>query len=185
MSKPTIGVMGSAGDTLRAADPGRLTQMADELGRAIAGQGCILITGEPTGLPELVSRAVHAYGGLRVGISAAHSFEEHRERYGLPRQGSDVVIYTGFGLKGRNVVNIRSSDIVVIFGGSMGTLNEFTIAYDEGKIIGVLEGSGGVADHVRGLVDSLAKPTNAALFFERDAGQLIRVCLAELARRTG
>jgi predicted Rossmann-fold nucleotide-binding protein len=68
-----------------------------------------------------------------VGISPAHSLEEHQERYGLPRQGSDVVIYTGFGYKGRNVVNIRSSDIVVILRGSIGTLNEFTIAYDEGK----------------------------------------------------
>ena len=122
--------------------------MADQLGRAIADRGCLLITGVTTGLP-------------------------------------DVVIYTGFGLKERNVVNIRSSDIMVIFGGSMGTPNEFTIAYDEGKIIGVLEDSGGVVDHVRGLVDSLAKGTTAALFFERDADQLTRVCLAELARRAG
>ena len=185
MRKPTIGVMGSAGDTLGEADLGPLTGMADQLGRAIVGRDCILITGETTGLPELVSQAVRKYGGLTVGISAAHSFEEHRERYGLPRQRSDVVIYTGFGLKGRNVVNIRSSDIVVVFGGSVGTLNEFTIAYDEGKIIGVLEGSGGVADHARSLVNLLAKPTKAALFYERDADQLIDVCLAELVRRAG
>ena len=87
----------------------------------------------------------------------------------FPRQGSDVVIYTGFGYKGRNVVNIRSSDIVVILRGSIGTLNEFTIAYDEGKIIGILEGTGGVADQVREIVHALAKKTPAALFFERDA----------------
>jgi SLOG cluster4 family len=82
-------------------------------------------------------------------------------------------------------MNIRSSDIVIIFGGSIGRLNEFTIAYDEGKIIGVLEGTGGVADLVGGMVRALAKPTQAALCYDRDAVQLLGMCLAELARRSG
>ena len=69
-----------------------------------------------------------------------------------PKHGADVIVYTGFGYKGRNVINIRSSDIVLFFGGATGTLNEFTIAYDEGKIIGVLEGSGGVAEHIREII---------------------------------
>ncbi len=59
-----------------------------------------------------------------------------------------MIIFTGFGYKGRNVINVRCADIVLILGGATGTLNEFTIAYDEGKIIGVLEGSGGIADHI-------------------------------------
>jgi len=182
--KPTIGVMGSAEEALTEVDRAHLSGVAENLGRAIVDQDCLLITGETTGLPELVTQAVHKHGGFTVGISPAHSFEEHQERYGLPQQ-SDVVIYTGFGFKGRNVINIRSSDIVVIFRGSIGTLNEFTIAYDEGKIIGTLEGTGGVADHVRQLVRVLAKKTPAALFFERDAVQLLRLCLAEHARRRG
>jgi uncharacterized protein (TIGR00725 family) len=183
--KPIIGVMGSAQETLPEADRVHLTAVAESLGRAIVDEACILISGETTGLPELVAQAVRRHGGFTVGISPAHSFEEHQERYGLPRQGSDVVIYTGFGYKGRNVINIRSSDIVVILRGSIGTLNEFTIAYDEGKIIGILEGTGGVADQVRAIVDALGKKTPAALFFERDAVVLLGLCLAELARRQG
>lgn len=185
MRKPTIGVMGSAQEMPAQADRGHLAMVAENLGQAIVDQGCILLTGETTGLPELVAQAVRQHGGFTVGISAAHSLAEHQERYGLPQQGSDVVIYTGFGFKGRNVINIRSSDIVVIFGGSIGTLNEFTIAYDEGKIIGILEGTGGVADQVRGIVHALAKPTQAVLFFDRDAVPLLNMCLAELARRRG
>src|SRR4030095_1479245 len=147
--KPTIGVMGSAQETLAEVDQAHLAMVAESLGRAIVDQDCILLTGETSGLPELVAQAVRRHGGFTVGISAAHSLAEHQERYDLPRQGSDVIIYTGFGFKGRNVINIRSSDIVVIFGGSIGTLNEFTIAYDEGKIIGVLEGTGGGGGQVR------------------------------------
>jgi uncharacterized protein (TIGR00725 family) len=183
--KPTIGVMGSAQETLAEVDRAHLAVVAESLGRAIVDQDCILITGETTGLPELVAQAVRKHGGFTVGISPAHSSEEQQERYGLPQQGSDVVIYTGFGYKGRNVINIRSSDIVVILRGSIGTLNEFTIAYDEGKIIGILEGTGGVADHVRELVHALAKKTPAALFFERDVVRLLTLCLAELAKRRG
>jgi uncharacterized protein (TIGR00725 family) len=181
--KPTVGVMGSAQEVLAEADQAYLAGVAESLGRAIVDQDCILITGEATGLPDLVTQVVRKHRGFTVGISPAHSFEEHRERYGCPQQGSDLVIYTGFGYKGRNVINIRSSDIVVIFRGSMGTLNEFTIAYDEGKIIGILEGTGGVADQVGEIVHTLAKKTQAALFFERDAAQLLTRCLAELARR--
>jgi uncharacterized protein (TIGR00725 family) len=185
MRKPTVGVMGSAQETPAGVDRVHLAVVAERLGRAIVDQDCILLTGETTGLPELVAQAVRQHGGFIVGVSAAHSFAEQQERYGLPQTGSDVVIYTGFGFKGRNVINIRSSDIVIIFGGSIGTLNEFTIAYDEGKIIGVLEGTGGVADQVGGIVRALAKPTQAALFYDRDAVQLLGMCLAELARRSG
>ena len=42
---------------------------------------------------------------------------------------------------GRELINIRSSDIVVVVGGRSGTLGEFAIAYEEGKLIGVLTGT--------------------------------------------
>ena len=35
---------------------------------------------------------------------------------------------------GREVVNIRSSDVVIIIGGRSCTLGEFSIAYDEGQV---------------------------------------------------
>ncbi len=139
----------SANDGLSLAESERLQQLAESLGAAIAQAGCFLVTGATTGLPALVATAFRKQGGFALGISPAENRAEHVQRYGLPEDGADVIVYTGFGYKGRNVINIRSSDIVIIFGGATGTLNEFTIAYDEGKIIGVLEGSGGVADHIR------------------------------------
>jgi len=105
------------------------------------------------------------------------------QRYGLPDDGADVIIYTGFGYKGRNVVNIRSSDIVIIFGGATGTLNEFTIAYDEGKVIGVLEGSGGVADQIKKIVEVCQKSTPGQLFFDSDPRTLIQTCVSAIAAR--
>ena len=63
-------------------------------------------------------------GGLVVGISPALSETEHVQRFNAPVDGFDVIVYTGSGLMGREVVNIRSSDIVVIVGGRSGTLGE-------------------------------------------------------------
>lgn len=185
MRKPVIGVMGaSANDGLSDTESERMRQLADGLGRAIAQADCYLVTGATTALPAMVAQAFRRQGGFALGISPAENRAEHVQRYGLPEDGADVIIYTGFGYKGRNVINIRSSDIVIIFGGATGTLNEFTIAYDEGKIIGVLEGSGGVAEHIEKIVEMCRKPTRGKVLLDHDPRTLVRNCLAALIAET-
>jgi predicted Rossmann-fold nucleotide-binding protein len=76
-------------------------------------------------------------------------------------------------LMGREVTNIRSSDMVVILGGRSGTLGEFAIAFDEGKLIGVLQGSGGITDQIPDLVASFQKDSGARLVYSADPLELI------------
>ena len=178
MSAIKVGVMGAANDALPPEERGRLAVMAEELGAAIAARKCICLTGATTGLPDMVARATRRHGGLTVGISPAASAQEHSDRYGLPTNAADVVVFTGFGLKGRNVVTVRSSDVVIIFGGATGTLNEFTIAYDEGKVIGILQGSGGIADHIQEVLGFCQKATLARVIFSSDPAALLDACLA-------
>src|SRR5260370_35878871 len=78
---------------------------------------------------------------------------------------------------GREVHNIHSSDVVVIAGGRSGTLGEFAIAFDEGKLIGVLTGSGGMADEIQGIVPKLGKATGAQLVYESDPVRLVAICI--------
>ncbi len=122
--KLKIGVMGSAS--------GPLTRMhkkiAYALGSAIAESDCVMITGACPGLPLESAKGASAAGGLVVGISPALSEWEHIHKYQSPIEHHNVLIYTGSGLMGREVVNIRSSDIVIIIGGRSGTLGEFSIA---------------------------------------------------------
>ena len=180
--RPKVGVMGSARKEMSdaEADMVRLSSVADRLGQVIAERGCVLVTGATTGFPDIVSRAMRRHGGLTIGISPAFSREEHVSRYSLPDDGVDVIIYTGFGLKGRNVINVRTSDVVIIFGGGMGTLNEFTIAYDEGKVIGVLEGTGGVADRIKEISRLSSKRGGSELVFNSSPEALIDTCLRVL-----
>jgi uncharacterized protein (TIGR00725 family) len=179
--KPVVGVMGaSANDALTQSEKVRLKDLAERLGITLAESGCILVTGATTGLPDLVAQAFRRHGGFALGISPAHDRKEHLERYGLPDSGADVIVYTGFGYKGRNVINVRSADVIIIFGGATGTLNEFTIAYDEGKIIGILEGTGGIADHIRDVIQFCSKATQGVVVFEKDPQKLVDLCLHHL-----
>ena len=165
----TIGVMGSADFD----EPEHVRQMAYELGKVIAQKEYVLITGACPGLPYECARGVSETGGMSIGISPALSLDEHIHKYDSPSDTYDVIIYTGSGLMGREVTNIRSSDMVILVGGQSGTLGEFAIAYDEGKLIGVLEGSGGITSQLPDLIKSLRKQTGAMVIYENNPQELV------------
>ncbi len=175
--KIKIGVMGSA-ETNASISP---HEKAIALGRAIASRDVILLTGASTGLVYETGKAASDAGAFHLGISPAGDEREHIERYQMPLDACTAIVYTGFGLKGRNVVLVRSCDVVLFIAGSIGSLNEFTIAYDEGKVIGCLTGTGGVADRVEELVTTFQKPTKARVVYDIDPANLIERCLSELA----
>lgn len=167
--------MGSA-DEKHKADTLALCR---ELGRSIAQNRCCLLTGACPGLPQAAALgAKKEKHGHTVGISPAVSFKEHVEVYHSPWQEYDVLIYTGLGFMGRELINIRSSDIIVVVGGSSGTLGEFAIAYDEGKLIGVLTGTGGVADMMQTIQKQIQKPTGAEVIYDSNPDRLVGQLLA-------
>ncbi len=144
--KTKIGVMGSAsGPTTK--DPKAL-EKAFGLGQAIARRDCILINGACPGLPDKAAEGARSAGGFVFGVSPAFSEREHLEVYGSPVEHYDIIMYSGMGFMERDVVNIRSSDAIVVVGGGIGTLNEFTVAYEEQKPIGILTTTGGISDHI-------------------------------------
>lgn len=170
----TIGVMGGAGRDI----PEEHLAKAEELGEAIGEQGCVLITGACPGLPFAAARGAKRKGATVVGISPGLSLSEHAYKYESPTAYHDLLIFTGSGLMGREVVNIRSSDMVAIVGGSSGTLGELAIAFDEGKLIGVLTGTGGISDLVSGILAACQKQTGARVVYDDQPRRLI----AELVR---
>jgi uncharacterized protein (TIGR00725 family) len=167
--KLKIGVMGSADGIFLK----RHKEIAYELGRAISLNDCITVTGACPGLPLESARGANEAGGLVIGISPGLSEWEHVYKYHSPLEYHDVIIFTGSGLMGREVVNIRSSDIVVIIGGRSGTLGEFSIAYDEVKLIGVLYGTGGITSEIKNIVRIIKKKTGAKIIYGKDPRILV------------
>ena len=178
--KIKIGVMGSASEVSGETENDGLTEKATALAQAIAARDLQLLTGATTGLVYLVGKAAKEAGVFHLGISPAANYWEHVEKYKLPLDACHLIVYTGFGLKGRNVVLVRTCDIVLFIAGSMGSLNEFTIAHDEGKIIGCVRSTGGVADEVDYLLAKFSKESGAQVFQHTDPAKLVDTCIGAI-----
>jgi uncharacterized protein (TIGR00725 family) len=174
--------MGSAAPDSARLDAGHgLVEKAEQLAIAIAKRDVVLFTGATTGLVYVVGKAAHEAGCFHVGISPATNQQEHVDHYKLPLDACDTIVYTGFGLKGRNVVLVRSCEVVLFVAGAMGSLNEITIAHDEGKIIGCLTGTGGVAAEADYLLQKFGKRATASRVFQSsDPDELLDQCMQSL-----
>ena len=176
--KLRIGVMGSAqGPNIENQEN---IKKAIEIGNYIAKSNCILVNGACPGLPDEAAFGAHKAGGLVLGVSPAFSEKEHIEKYKSPKDYYDIILYTGMGLMERDIINIRSSDAIVLLGGGVGTLNEFTVAYDEGKVVGVLEGSGGVSNHIEEILKICDRKMNEKIVSDTDPKKLIDKVLEAL-----
>lgn len=148
-NKYKIGVSGAA-ETGHCSEDA--LQKAEEIGREIIRQGCILITGATTGISFWSAKGAKEQGGTVIGFSPAASEKSHLNTYRLPLDYHDDIIYTGSDYAGRNLQLVRATDAIIIICGRIGTLNEFTIAFEDQKPIGILEESGGIADMVSDIV---------------------------------
>lgn len=162
-------VSGAAETGLCAPDALEKTKL---LGREIIRHNGVLVTGATTGAPYWAAIGAKEANGFVIGVSPAASELEHVKKYKLPIDYHDVIIYTGFGYSGRNLLLTRSSDAVLITCGRMGTLNEFTIAFEDGKPIGVLTGTGGMADEMEGILKK-ARRGAANVVFDPDPQRLV------------
>jgi uncharacterized protein (TIGR00725 family) len=139
-----------------AAQTGHCTpgieQVSENMGRLIAERGMVLVTGATVGVPYYAAKGAKEAGGIVIGLSPAASEAAHLKTYHLPIDYHDLIIYTGFEYSGRNLLLTRSSDAVITMCGRMGTLNEFTIAYEDKKPLGVLLGTGGITDAIEDII---------------------------------
>lgn len=156
-------------------------EKAKELGKEIIRHNGVVVTGATTGAPYWSAIGAKEENGISIGISPATSERDHINNYKLPTDNFDLIIYTGFNYSGRNLLLTRASDAVIFVCGRMGTLNEFTIAYEDGKPLGILEGTGGTADLIRELIPKLHKP-NDKIVYGKDPKKLVEDIL-ELVKK--
>lgn len=137
---------------------------AKELGKEIIRQGGILVTGATTGFPLWAAMGAKEERGISIGLSPAMNEKEHIEVYRLPLDYMDLIIYTGFGFPGRDILFTRSCDAVFLGCGRIGTIHEFTIAFEDGKPIGILEGPWAMADEIRDIIAKGNRPADKVIF---------------------
>ena len=176
--KIKIGVMGSSqGPDIK--DQANI-EKARSLGKVIAKNNCILVNGACPGLPDEAAKAAKENGGFCLGISPAFSLKAHKEKYLSPAENYDLLLFTGMGLMERDIINIRSSEGIIIVGGGVGTLNEFIVAYDEGKPVGVLTGSGGISTHIPEILSFANRKVTDQIIFESDPEIMVQKLLEQI-----
>ena len=154
-----------------------IEKLSKEVGREIARQKCVLITGATTGVPYFAALGCKKAKGFNVGFSPATSEAAHLKTYKLPLDPFNVMIYTGADYVGRNVIMTKSVDGVIIICGRMGTLHEFATAFEIQKPIGVLERTGGTADKIRVIATGPYRGVKK-IIFEKDPKKLVEKLIA-------
>ncbi|MCX6757121.1 MAG: hypothetical protein NTW35_03180 [Candidatus Nomurabacteria bacterium] len=156
--------------------------LAKEIGREIARQGAQIVTGATSGFPMYAAEGAKEAGGFSFGLSPAGSKKEHIEVYRLPLKALDAVVYTGFGFPGRDLMLVRSSDAVVIGCGRIGTIHEFTVAWEANMPLGVLEGEWATDEVIRNIIKE-GNRENPNVIFEKDPKVLIEKLIAMVNKR--
>lgn len=150
-------------------------EKAEAIGREIAKRDLILVTGATTGMPYWAAKGAKEAGGIVIGLSPAVSKLAHVKSYHLPLDYHDLIVYTGFDYSGRNLLLTRSADAIITICGRMGTLNEFTIGFEDHKPIGVLEGTGGTADMLKDILEKAHRGSSNVVFSNDPAKLLDKV----------
>ncbi|HDS08968.1 MAG TPA: TIGR00725 family protein [Firmicutes bacterium] len=105
-------------------------ETAYQVGKKIAEMGAVLISGGLTGIMEYSAKGAKEAGGLTVGILPGGN-EKTANKF------IDIPIVTDMG-HARNIIVVRSSDIIIAIEGSLGTLSEIALGLKIGKpIIGI------------------------------------------------
>jgi uncharacterized protein (TIGR00725 family) len=115
MARTYVAVVGPSGEPAAA-----VARAAEEVGRLLAGAGCVVVTGGGTGVMAAASRGAAEAGGTTLGILPGSDRAEGNPHLTLS-------IPTGLG-EMRNPLVVRAADAVIAVGGSWGTLSEVALA---------------------------------------------------------
>ncbi len=143
-----------------------------ELGREVARHGAVLVNGATTGFPLWAAMGAKEEKGYTIGFSPANSEKEHIEQFNLPIEYLDLIVYTGFGYPGRDLILTRSSDAVLFGCGRIGTIHEFTIAFEDQKPIGILEANWQTDEELKMIIELGHRP-NDHIVFDSDPKRLV------------
>ena len=118
MRKKVVSVIGGHSCTKE------VEQIAQELGKNLAKVVDILVCGGLSGTMKAVCKGFKLGGGLTIGIIPSYNKNDANPEV-------DIVIPTGLGLA-RNVLVVKSADVIVALPGEAGTLSEMAYALQFG-----------------------------------------------------
>lgn len=120
-AKIIVGVMGP-GESATPED----NEVAFELGRALAKEGWAVLTGGRSfGIMDAAMKGAREENGLTIGVLP----DAHDKN---ASENAQIRIVTSMGT-GRNLINVLSSNIIVVLGMAAGTASEVALAIKSNK----------------------------------------------------
>ena len=127
-------------------------KLAKDLAEYMTKKGMEVVTGGSLGIPGVVAEHTYKIGGKTSAYSPDRNKKTHHERH----DNHSLDFYHGKkfipGFTARSLVMIKNIDGAIVLNGRIGTLSEFTIAIEEGLPVSVLEGTGGITDHLKKII---------------------------------
>jgi predicted Rossmann-fold nucleotide-binding protein len=174
--------------------------LGKELGQALALHHCIVITGACSGMPYVVAHEAKQHGAEVWGFSPELDDAAQKKAYPnddisiydrlvyVPQHYKELFIVSftsqtsdlAARLKYRNVISTANCDAGIVISGGWGTLNEVTNLIYDGKPIGVLTDTGGLADELESWYPKLRKKSATKVLFEQNPEMLVTQLLAIL-----
>ncbi|MBI2650930.1 LOG family protein [Candidatus Woesearchaeota archaeon] len=162
-----------------------IAKKAFEIGKQLAKNNILLLTGAGNGYPYEAAKGAFSIGGKVLGISPAQNEEEHTKKYLFPKENFTEIEYTGLGIPARNFPLVKEADAIILISGQTGTLNEFTIAFHYKKVIGVLEESGGITSIIKKIAEICNKENEKEnVVYSENPNELVRLVLEGLKKVT-
>jgi len=158
-----------------------IAEKAFIIGRLLARKNVLVLTGAGLGYPYYAAKGAFSDSGTVVGISPAESKEEHIAKYKFMTDAFTSIEYTSMGIPGRNYALIKEADAVIIIGGQIGTLNEFSIAFHENKPIAVLKESGGITSLIPNIAEICDTSKQNTIIYEAEPEMLVEKIIAAIS----
>lgn len=179
-----VAIYGSANSSNK-----RTCKHAREIGQLLSAKGHTIITGACSGIPFEAAESAFMRGTRVIGYSPAINKKEHRIRFQDPTECFTDMVFiprdyehikdNAACYKYRNITTVMNCDKAIIIGGRYGTLDEFILAYEFGKEIGILQGTEGAAevietDIMKSILQKIDKETGAKVHFENNPKNLLK-----------
>ena len=143
--KSVVGIISSAVEIMKDKTKKDMTSLGQNLGKLNVN----IATGASIGMTEIIASGAKTLGSRLIGFSPASNALIHsRVADNATIDQFDSIHFDGKGFTARSLDFINSVDVILMISGRMGTLSEFTIAFEEGVPIFVLKGYGGVSDKI-------------------------------------
>jgi hypothetical protein len=118
--------------------PEPLIEKASKIAEALSCHGSVLAVANQTGLPLLVTKLAKRKGVATIVFSGARDEKEHKDQFQEDSHHADMVVYTGFGRPGSELIMVRSIVALLVDEPDLHTERQINYALENNIPVGFL-----------------------------------------------